>query len=86
MKLYVIFDSVAEKCSPVFEAVNNGVAVRHVRDMMKGMTVDVLGDYVLWNVGVIDTKTMVITPDHFEITCFKSLYDADEIEKEQKNG
>lgn len=86
MKLYVIFDSVAEKCSPVFEAVNNGVAVRHVRDMMKDMHEDVLGDYVLWNVGVIDTETMKITPDHFEVTSFKSLFDADKIEEERKNG
>ena len=87
MKLYVIFDEVAEKGSPVFEAVNDAVAIRHVRDMIKNMSEDVLGDYVLRCVGEIDEKTMKITPDDVEVTDFLSLYEFDKLEKEeQKNG
>lgn len=86
MKLYVIFDEIAEKCSPVFEAVNDAVAVRHVRDMIKSMSVHVLEDYILMCVGEIDQKTMKITPDDFEVTSFYSLYESDKFEEEQKNG
>lgn len=86
MKLYVIFDEVAEKGSPVFEAVNDSVAIRHIRDMIKDMSVHVLADYVLRCVGEIDEKTMVITPDDFEVTNFRSLYDSDKFDEEQKNG
>lgn len=86
MKLYVIFDEVAEKGSPVFEAVNDQVAIRHIRDMIKEMPVHVLGDYVLRCVGEIDEKTMKITPDDFEVTGFRSLYESDKFDKEQKNG
>ena len=86
MKLYVIFDEVAEKGSPVFEAVNDQVAIRHIRDMIKDMSLHVLSDYVLRCVGEIDEKTMKITPDDFEVTNFKSLYDSDKFDEEQKNG
>ena len=86
MKLYVIFDELAKKCSPVFEAVNDAVALRHIRDMIKTMSVHVLQDYVLMCVGDIDTKTMKITPEDFEVINFRRLYDSDKFDEEQKNG
>lgn len=66
MRLYVIRDIVASKCSPVFEAVNDQVAVR-MFDKTAGMS-DYPCDYVLMFVGEIDDNG-ILTSSVNEDTC-----------------
>lgn len=54
--MYVVYDRVAEESGPVFEAKNDGVAVRKYRDLMDKSAVSVV-DYRLLLVGVIDHLT-----------------------------
>lgn len=49
MKLYVVFDRVAEQASNVFEAVNDGTALRHLERLRAGS--DWASDFTLWRVG-----------------------------------
>lgn len=69
--LYVVRVLVAGECGPVFSAVNDGVAVRQ-SCMLLHEVIDV-NDYALVRVGTIDTETMEIEPDYYEVD-FRSVY------------
>lgn len=61
INLYVIYDKLAEKCGPVFEADNDAVACRAFRQIMSKSVSD--QDYDLYCVGKIDQQTMDIIVD-----------------------
>lgn len=54
MKLYTIYDIGAEKTGPVFEAVNDVIATRMYRDMLKQVSENDQSDFVLLFLGTID--------------------------------
>jgi hypothetical protein len=58
MKLYTIYDKLAEKAGPVFESVNEHVAKRAVKYALKDAIE--ITDYQLIELGEIDQKNAVI--------------------------
>lgn len=56
--LYVIFDKVAEESGPVFNAVNDGVAMRSFRNMAKDMDAQARAEYQLFRIGAFDTMSL----------------------------
>lgn len=62
MNLYVIYDRVAQESGPVFEAKNDGIAVRQMRNVLSENPASKPLEYQLLNVGTIDHETNVITP------------------------
>lgn len=56
---YVIYDRTAEESGPVFEAKNDGIALRNFQLMLEDKPF--AEDYVLLCVGSIDHDTSVIT-------------------------
>jgi len=62
MNLYVVYDKIAGECGPVFEAKNDGVAMRQYRHLInENPTVD-QDDFSLMKVGKIDKESMIIEP------------------------
>lgn len=56
--LYTIFDRVAEEAGPVFEAVNDGVAMRNFWNLLKEVPAYQHGDYRLYRLGFFDHAKM----------------------------
>jgi hypothetical protein len=52
--VYSVLDSVAGEYSPLFQAVNDGVALRSFKSMMS--SVDNVSDYRLYSLGTIDSS------------------------------
>lgn len=52
--LYTIYDLVAEEAGPVFEAVNDGVAMRNFRNLLKEIPAYQHGDYRIYRLGSFD--------------------------------
>lgn len=73
--LYVIYDRTAEESGPVFEAKNDGIALRNVHLMLKDKPFQ--EDYVLLCVGSIDHDTSVIagTMEPREVVASVSMVD-----------
>lgn len=68
--LYAIFDVVAHEAGPVFNAKNDDVAVRQYVYLLRGdanSRVNNPEDFHLYRVGIIDTESMVVTPDREQI-------------------
>lgn len=63
MKLYTIYDKVAEMAGPVFCAENDGVASRQYRRLMKSEGA-FPGDYKLLRLGEYDEKNAHIVADY----------------------
>lgn len=61
MKVYTIYDKVAEESGPVFCAVNDGVALRNFKAMLQQQNVSIY-EYKLYCLGSYDAKTMIIMP------------------------
>lgn len=59
--LYIIFDRVAEESGPVFNAVNDGVAMRSYRHLVKDMDPTGQLEYRLYRIGHFDTQTLELT-------------------------
>lgn len=59
MKLYVIYDKVAEKSGPIFHGDNDAVAIRGYNRLVNNGEIEP-EDYQLMCVGVYDEKTMDI--------------------------
>lgn len=57
-QVYVIYDRTAEESGPVFEAKNDGVALRNFQMMVKDKPFS--EDYVLLHIGEIDHGTSVM--------------------------
>jgi len=62
ISLYTIRDKVAEECGPVFQATNDGVAVRSTVKILS-QSVDP-NDYELLCIGAFNTETGAIAPEH----------------------
>lgn len=62
INMYTIFDKVAQEAGPVFQAVNDAVAVRSCRSALKG--VFDINDYVLYNIGTFDTENLRLEGDN----------------------
>lgn len=61
--LYTVYDTLAEKYGPIFEAVNNAVALRQFINLKNGLPEVSRRDYQLMLVGFIERdKECVITP------------------------
>lgn len=65
VNLYVIYDTVAGECGPVFSAINDGVAIRQVCTLMRDV-VDIR-DYSLVCVARMDTEDMAIEPCRYHV-------------------
>ena len=61
MLLFVVYDTIAGESGPVFEAKNNGVALRKVDELLKA--VKFRNEFKLLCVGSIDHETNVVTVD-----------------------
>lgn len=55
MNVYSIFDMVAQECGPLFESINDGVAVRHMVQAMRN--VENPAEYQLVHVGEVIRET-----------------------------
>ena len=62
MDLYVVYDKIAGECGPVFEAKNDGVAMRQYRHLINEFPIVVQEDFSLMQVGTIDKESMIIEP------------------------
>lgn len=60
VNLYVVYDRIAEESGPVYEAKNDGVAVRKYLQMLEKSAVR-LSDYQLLCVGSIDHESNKLT-------------------------
>jgi len=54
--VYVIFDRVAEESGPLFEAVNDGIALRNFKNVLENVPSYQRGDYRLFKVGEYTNK------------------------------
>lgn len=70
--LYVIYDKLAEKSGPVFEAVNDAVAARAARQMLHNVVDS--EDYELMYIGRIVDKTAQLELDANHVVYFKFNY------------
>jgi hypothetical protein len=58
MRLYVIYDKVAQESGPLFSAVNDGVAIRNFRGILKDVTAVDKDSYRLFFIGTYDNVKM----------------------------
>lgn len=60
--VYTIYDSVAQECGPLFESINDGVAVRHMVQAMRN--VENPAEYQLYHVGEVSREngSVVLLP------------------------
>lgn len=56
--MYTVFDRVAEEAGPVFEAVNDGVAIRQFRNLLKDVPSYQHGDFRIYRIGTFDHSKM----------------------------
>lgn len=61
--LYTVYDILAEKYGPVFESVNDAVATRQFRNMLKDMPDISKEDFQLVKLGYFDRQESKIVPD-----------------------
>lgn len=60
MNLYVVYDRVAEESGPIYEAVNDGVALRQFRRLQEKMQTDP-SEHWLMHIGYYDNKKNTVT-------------------------
>lgn len=58
--LYTILDRVAEECGPIFEACNDGVALRNFKNLLDKVPPYQKSEYRIYKVGTFDNKTMAL--------------------------
>lgn len=56
--LYTLYDEIAEDAGPIFEAVNDAVAVRNVQNMMLKNQFIKISDFSLFRVAQVNKKSM----------------------------
>lgn len=61
-QLYVVYDSIAQLHGPIFEAVNDAVAIRNFKQMMAKSPCP--EDYSLFCIGQYDSKVGVLIVDY----------------------
>lgn len=80
--IYTVFDKVAEEYGPLFEARNNGVALRQFRQLIDTVVVGNRDDYVLYSCGTFDHDAGTLVFSNLEAVAYAGDLD----DKEQKNG
>lgn len=78
--IYTVFDKVAEEYGPLFEAKNDGVALRQFKQLLNTVVVENRDDYVLYSCGTFDHDAGVMVTD-WEVVAHAGDFD----DKEQKN-
>lgn len=58
MFMYTVYDETAKESGPIFQAKNDGIALRNYRTMLKEIAPEVQGDYRLYVLGEFDHSTM----------------------------
>lgn len=58
MGLYTVYDRVACQCGPLFESVNEAVAIRQYRNLLQSVSPLDRDAYVLYRVGSFDRDKM----------------------------
>lgn len=61
MYLYTVYDKVAEEAGPVFQAINDGIAMRQFKSL--GIPEALEKDYTLHRIGQYDSKNMEVIPE-----------------------
>ena len=59
VNLYVVYDRLAEESGPIYQAVNDGVALRQYNNLLQNCTCK--EDYDCVCIGEFDTQTMSIS-------------------------
>ena len=80
--IYTVFDKVAEEYGPLFEAKNDGVALRQFKQLIDTVVVGNRDDYVLYSCGTFDHENGALVRLNLEIVAYAGDLD----DKEQKNG
>lgn len=80
--IYTVFDKVAEEYGPLFEAKNNGVALRQFKRLISTVVVENRDDYVLYSCGTFDHDTGTLVKADLDAVAYAGDLD----DKEQKNG
>jgi len=78
MKLYVVYDKVAEESGPIFQAKNHKVAMRQYNHLIEKEAL-VKEDYCLICVGNWDSENAMIKAEHYVVETYGSM----EVEDEQ---
>lgn len=81
-QLYVIYDRVAMESGPVFEAKNDGVALRNFQKFMEGKPYP--DDFVLMHTGEIDHETNVISGDLMGREVTPTVGMVDQLEEDER--
>lgn len=62
LRMYTIYDSVAEESGPIYCVKNDGVALRAFQQAMSGKDRAVWGEFALMYLGTFDNVTMALDP------------------------
>lgn len=60
-QLYTIYDKVAEDSAPIFEAKNDGIALRQIKQLLTNSPVNNVNDYSLLHLGCYDSEKCITT-------------------------
>lgn len=63
--IYTIRDTVAKDCAPLWEAVNDDVAKRNFKNLLKDNPSK--ADFLLYRVGTFHREKMLITSNEYEV-------------------
>lgn len=72
-QLYTIKDKIADEYGPIFQAVNDGVAVRSTAQVIRDAPDP--NDYELYCVGAFNSDTGAVAPEHVREIPFKLSQD-----------
>lgn len=74
LKLYTVYDSVAEEAGPIFQAVNDAVALRNYNNMMASTPHVNKDEYKLLCIGTFCTTVCLVEGvNHYHVTEAKVL-------------
>lgn len=60
--IYTMYDETADEYSPVFEAKNNGIAMRYFQNALSAQHVNVLQDFHCYKIAEVDKDTCEVIP------------------------
>lgn len=82
MNMYVVHDLVAEESGPIFEAKNDLVAMRNVKQMFQDVDSNYIKDYKLICVGRLDHTTNKIEKKDYTIDIDFSIKASEVVDNE----
>ena len=81
VNIYTIYDKVACEAGPIFQAKNDGVALRCFMSLMKDTPNIVPSDYDVYCLGEFDTDTRSFVPeDNYGKLVIKNLEDSSDVD------